>query len=114
MSRIIAGGFACGGGSGAAPNLCVKSRFRGTVRCVTVPPESVEAGWVLTEAMSHGAPGVNQIGHEGALGTELRLFVRHLHPAHIRLVSLRREQIRLRKVIVRHVYLAIDRVHRPG
>src|SRR5437016_5000312 len=100
MARIIARGLRSRIGACAAPQFCIESDFRRAVGRVAISPQGVQAGGIFPVAMSHRAPGVDEVGDEGTLGAEFGLLTGDLIPGLVRLGGFRRKSLALRKVVV--------------
>src|SRR5262249_62070598 len=64
--------------------------------------------------LSHGTPGLDQVGFHRSLRVQFRSLMGHLRPTPVRFGLFFGRHSRLREVIVGHIDLTIDRVHGPG
>src|SRR5688572_22377257 len=114
LGGIIAGGLGGGVRAGAAPEVGVEGGAGGAVGGVAIAPERVETGGSAAGAMGEGAVGVDEVRDHGTLRGELGLFAGDLHPATGGFAGDVGGTIGLGEIIVGHVDLAIDGIHRPG
>src|SRR5207247_2944333 len=82
--RVVAGSLGCRIRAGSAPKLRIESGLGRAEFHVPVSPKGIDAVWILATRMGHGAPGVNQVGHDRPFCAQLRMFSGQLHPIQLR------------------------------